>query len=68
MGQRFIIAYLIKTAQNNTNPVLISKITVQGQTGSFFLCFITWHWSFLEMHGPHLPSWGPEAAQGLLDP
>lgn len=34
----------------------------------FLLCSITWHWSFLEMHGPHLPSWRPEAAQGLLDP
>lgn len=32
----FIIAYCINTAQSNMNPLLVSKITKQGQTGSFF--------------------------------
>lgn len=36
MGLGFIIAYCIKTAQSSTNPLLVSKITKQGQTGSFF--------------------------------
>lgn len=36
MGQHSIIACRIKTAQNNTNPGLNSKIPEQGQTGSFY--------------------------------
>lgn len=35
----FIIAYCINTAQSSVNPLLVSKITKQGQTGSFSLFY-----------------------------
>lgn len=54
MGLGLIVACGIKTAQgkNHVSPPLISKITGQGQIGSFFPCFMTWHWNFLEMCSP----------------